>query len=217
MSKQNNMQHIQHFIWDFDGTLFDSYPIIIATLRAAVQEYGYDCEPAEAMQLMLQNIGVAQNYYADKFSIPRDEFVEVYMRHHEKLNPQLLAKPMADVEKVLAKICQTGRKNYIFTHRKCSTTAQYLEKYGLDHYFTEIVGPETPNFAYKPAPDSLLYLMDKYGMTAEDAVMVGDRDCDLGSARNAGIGTVHFVCAMVPETLSCNFRFESYEKMLAIL
>lgn len=217
MSKQNNMQHIQHFIWDFDGTLFDSYPIIIATLRAAVQEYGYDCEPAEAMQLMLQNIGVAQNYYADKFSIPRDEFVETYMRHHEKLNPQLLAKPMADVEKVLAKICQTGRKNYIFTHRKCSTTAQYLEKYGLDHYFTEIVGPEAPNFAYKPAPDSLLYLMDKYGMTAEDAVMVGDRDCDLGSARNAGIGTVHFVCTMVPETLSCNFRFESYEKMLAIL
>lgn len=217
MQKKNDMRHIKHFIWDFDGTLFDSYPIIIATLRAALQDYGYDCDPVEAMGLMLQNIGVAQNYYADKFSIPRDEFVEVYMRHHEKLNPQLLAKPIEDVEKVLAKICETGRKNYIFTHRKCSTTAQYLEKYGLSRYFTEIVGPEAPHFAYKPAPDSLLYLMDKYGMTTEDAVMVGDRDCDLGSARNAGIGTVHFVCAMVPEQLSCNFRFESYKKMLAIL
>jgi phosphoglycolate phosphatase-like HAD superfamily hydrolase len=153
----------------------------------------------------------------ERGGIPREEFVETYTRHHQALNPQLLAKPMADVEKVLAKICETGRKNYIFTHRKCSTTAQYLEKYGLDRYFTEIVGPEAPNFAYKPSPDSLLYLMDKYGMTAGDAVMVGDRDCDLGSARNAGICTAHFVCAMVPEQLSCNFRFESYKKMLAIL
>ena len=211
------MHHIKHFIWDFDGTLFDSYPIIIATLRAALQEYGHDCDPAEAMRLMLQNIGVAQHYYADKFGIVYEDLIETYYSHHNRLNPQLAAEPMADVEKVLKKICESGRKNYIFTHRKCSTTAQYLEKYGLSQYFTEIVGPEAPNFAYKPSPDSLLYLMDKYGMTAEDAVMVGDRDCDLGSARNAGMGTVHFVCAAVPETLSCDFRFESYQEMLLML
>ena len=211
------MHHIKHFIWDFDGTLFDSYPIIIATLRAALQEYGHDCDPVEAMRLMLQNIGVAQHYYADKFGIVYEDLIETYYSHHNRLNPQLAAEPMADVEKVLKKICESGRKNYIFTHRKCSTTAQYLEKYGLSQYFTEIVGPEAPNFAYKPSPDSLLYLMDKYGMTTEDAVMVGDRDCDLGSARNAGIGTVHFVCAAVPETLSCDFRFESYQEMLLML
>ena len=211
------MHHIKHFIWDFDGTLFDSYPIIIATLRAALQEYGHDCDPVEAMRLMLQNIGVAQHYYADKFGIVYEDLIETYYSHHNRLNPQLAAEPMADVEKVLKKICESGRKNYIFTHRKCSTTAQYLEKYCLSQYFTEIVGPEAPNFAYKPSPDSLLYLMDKYGMTAEDAVMVGDRDCDLGSARNAGIGTVHFVCATVPETLSCDFRFESYQEMLLML
>ncbi|MBQ3000692.1 MAG: HAD hydrolase-like protein [Oscillospiraceae bacterium] len=217
MQKKNDMHHINHFIWDFDGTLFDSYPIIIATLRAALQDYGHDCDPVEAMGLMLQNIGVAQHYYAKKYNIPYEELSETYARHHQQLNPQLAAKPMKDIEKVLSKICETGRKNYIFTHRKCSTTAMYLEKYGLDRYFTEIVGPEDTHFAYKPAPDSLLYLMDKYSMTAGDAVMVGDRDCDLGSARNAGIGTAHFVCALVPETLSCDFCFESYEKMLAIL
>ena len=211
------MHHIKHFIWDFDGTLFDSYPIIISTLRAALQEYGHDCDPVEAMRLMLQNIGVAQHYYADKFGIVYEDLIETYYSHHNRLNPQLAAEPMADVEKVLKKICESGRKNYIFTHRKCSTTAQYLEKYGLSQYFTEIVGPEAPSFAYKPSPDSLLYLMDKYGMTAEDAVMVGDRDCDLGSARNAGMGTVHFVCAAVPETLSCDFRFESYQEMLLML
>ena len=72
-------------------------------------------------------------------------------------------------------------------------------------------------FAYKPAPDAIKYLMGKYAMTAEDAVMVGDRDCDLGSARNAGIGTMHYACAAVPETLQADYRIESYAEMLKFL
>ena len=217
MQRENTLSHIRHFIWDFDGTLFDSYPIIIGNLRSALGLYGFDCAPVEAMELMLQNISVAHNYYADKFGIPREELVETYTRFHQEVNPRLLAKPMVDIEKVLARICEAGRKNYIFTHRKCSTTAQYLEKYGLGRYFQEIIGPEHPHFAYKPAPDAIVYLIDKYGMTATDTVMVGDRDCDLGSARNAGIGTVHYVCAAVPETLQADYRIESYQEMLKLL
>ena len=217
MQKKENMQHIRHFIWDFDGTLFDSYPIIIGNLRSALQELGHDCDPIEAMQLMLHNIDYAHTFYANKFGIDKELLIATYTGYHQKVNPLLLAKPMADIQKVLSRICETGRKNYIFTHRKCSTTAQYLEKYDLARYFEEIVGPESACFAYKPAPDALLYLMDKYGMTPEDAVMVGDRDCDLGSARNAGIKTAHYVCSLAPETLCCDFRFENYQKMLAHL
>ncbi|MBE6983704.1 MAG: HAD family hydrolase [Ruminococcaceae bacterium] len=217
MQAKKTLSHIRHFIWDFDGTLFDSYPIIIGNLRSALQAYGFDCNPVEAMGLMLQNITVAHNYYADKFSIPREELVTVYNRFHQEVNPQLLAKPMADIEKVLARICETGRKNYIFTHRKYSTTLDYLKKYGLDRYFSEIVGPEHPHFAYKPSPDAILYLVKKYGMAAQDAVMVGDRNCDLGSARTAQIGTVHYVCSAVPEHLQADFRVESYADMLNIL
>ena len=217
MQKKENMQHIRHFVWDFDGTLFDSYPIIIGNLRSALKELGHDCDPVEAMQLMLHNIDHAHAYYAEKCGICKDTLIATYTKYHQAVNPLLLAKPMADIEKVLSYICETGRKNYIFTHRKCSTTAQYLEKYGLSHYFTEIIGPESAYFAYKPAPDALLYLMDKYSMTPEDTVMVGDRDCDLGSARNAGMGTVHYVCAVVPEILSCDFCFKSYQEMLANL
>ena len=69
----------------------------------------------------------------------------------------------------------------------------------------------------KPAPDAVLHLMAKYEMNAKNAAMVGDRDCDLGSARNANIGTVHYVCAMVQETLECDWRIESFDEMLALL
>lgn len=217
MQKKENMQHIRHFIWDFDGTLFDSYPIIISNLRRALQDYGHDCDPVEAMRLMLHNIDYAHTHYADKFGINKGDLINAYTQHHQAVNALLLAKPMDAIQKVLSHICETGGYNYIYTHRKCSTTTQYLEKYDLARYFREIIGAESTHFAYKPAPDALLYLMKKYGMTPEDAVMVGDRDCDLGSARNAGIKTAHYVCSLAPETLCCDFRFESYQEMLANL
>ena len=96
-------------------------------------------------------------------------------------------------------------------------THKYLEKYGLSRYFREVVGPETPCFAWKPAPDAVLYLMDRYGMRAEDTVMIGDRDCDLASGRNAGVGSVHLICPIWPETLNCNWRLENFAQMLEFL
>jgi phosphoglycolate phosphatase-like HAD superfamily hydrolase len=47
-----DMQQIRHFIWDFDGTLFDTYPVIIKNLRSALAEYGRDCDPVDAMRRM---------------------------------------------------------------------------------------------------------------------------------------------------------------------
>ena len=217
MQEEENMQHIRHFVWDFDGTLFDSYPIIIRVLREALRDYGHDCDPAEALSLMLDNIDRAQTYYANKFGIDKNDLISTYTQHHQEINPQLLAKPMADVEKVLARICEKGGYNYIFTHRKWSTTIQYLEKYDLLRSFRAVIGTESEGFAYKPSPNALLYLMNKYDIPATEAAMVGDRDCDLGSARNAKISTIHYVCAAVPETLSCDFRFENYKEMLANL
>ncbi len=217
MSVQRSMRNIQHFIWDFDGTLFDTYPVIIGDLRKALGQFGYGCDPVEAMGLMLTNILVARNYYADKYGIDREALASAYQEHHRQTVELFSAEPMEGVQEVLANICASERYNYIFTHRKVDETVRCLEKYGLDRYFREIIGPESPGFAWKPAPDAVLYLMEKYGMTPQDTVMVGDRECDLGSARNAHIGTVHYVCAAVPETLACQWRVESFGEMLALL
>ena len=208
------MKNIRHFIWDFDGTLFDTYPVIVEDLNKALREFGYGCEFPEIMKLMLTNLGHAQAVYAEKFGISKDAVAAGYERHHETANRELRAEPMAGVREVLSAICESGRHNYIFSHRKPAETFAYLEKYGLSAYFTHVIGPGSEGFAWKPAPDAVLYLMETYGMSPAETVMVGDRECDLGSARNAGIRTAHLVCAVVPEDLVCDWRFESFEQML---
>ncbi len=215
--KESSMAHIRHFIWDFDGTLFDTYPTIIQILRCALQEYGYDCDPTEAMTLMLDTIGFARDHFADQYGISRQALAETYMEYYRKLIPQFLAEPFAGVKEVLQHICQSGRYHYIFTHRDSRETLAYLNKHGLADLFREIVSPDTPHFAMKPAPDAILYLMKKYGMNENDTVMVGDRDCDLESARRADIATAHKVCPVAPEDLKCNWKFESFEEMLKLI
>ena len=208
------MQTIQHFIWDFDGTLFDTYPVIIEDLNRALHEFGHSCETKEAMRLMQDRLAQAQQFYAEKYGIPMAEVAAAYERHHARSNRELLAEPMAGIREVLEAIRSSGRHSYIFSHRKPEETADYLEKYGLSHYFTHIIGPGSEGFAWKPAPDAVLYLMDRYGMTPGNTVMVGDRECDLGSGRSAGIKTAHLVCPMAPEDLVCDWKFETFAQML---
>lgn len=215
--KEHKIENVRHFIWDFDGTLLDTYPTIIGFLRSALQEYGYDCDPVEAMNLMLDTIATARDHYADQYGIDRDALSERYLYYHRERTPLLPAKPFDGVQEVLQQICNSGRYNYIYTQRDDLETARYLEKYRLQEYFREIVGSTSPHFASKPSPDSVLYLMEKYGMTSENAVLVGDRGCDLESARNAGIGTVHFLCPIAPQQLDCTWRVSNYAEMRELI
>ena len=73
-------------------------------------------------------------------------------------------KHLARIEDVLKQILAVGGQNYIFTHSKPENILAYLKKHGLEKYFTEILGDGSPGFVAKPAPDSLIYLMEKYGI-----------------------------------------------------
>ena len=217
MINQNAMANLRHFFWDFDGTLFDTYPLVIEDLRRSLQEYGFDCDPEDAMRRMLDSIRTTRDYYADCFGIDRQALRASFKQHRRSEFHNLSAKPFPGVEAVLKQIKAMNGQNYIFTHSKAENILAYLKKYGLDVYFTDVLGKDSPGFVSKPAPDSLIYLMDKYGIDPARAVMIGDRDRDLGSGRAAGMRIAHYVCAVIPEDLVCDWRFESFSQMLALL
>lgn len=211
------MKDIRHFIWDFDGTLFDTYPMTLRILESLLEEQGFGCDSREAMELMLSSIGTALDFYAERSGLCRETFYGDFHRLHRASAEALEAAPMEGAREALEAVLKKGGHNYIFTHRSREETRRYLEKYGLGGCFREIFGPESPGFARKPAPDGILRLMERHGMTREDAVMIGDRDCDLGSARNAGIRTAHLICPAVPQDLRCDWRLEDLRQMLTLI
>lgn len=207
------MKHIRHFIWDFDGTLVDTYPNLVRYMSLALEDLGKYADPVDILEKMMETIPFAIDYYTNYFSLPelRERF-----DYHYALGRADSARTFPNVAQVLERICNSGRANYVFTNRGESVYAM-LEAAGIREYFTEIVRAGDPNFQYKPAPDSILYLMDKYGGTVDDTVMIGDRKCDLESGYNAGCKTLHLLTPAVPQYPPCDWRIEDYSQMLKLL
>lgn len=217
MNKNKDIRQIRHFIWDFDGTLFDTYPIIIEQIQTALGDFGHTIDSLELMEQLLHTVGIALEYCAEKFSIDYTQLSNAYTVLHNRSSLLPVAPPMASVEAVLAAVVAQGGKNLIFTHRELGSTQAYLEKYGLSHYFADISAPDTPGFAWKPAPDAIEYLLETQGLDPAETAMVGDREIDLASGRAAGVRCIHYLCKDVPQELQCDWRFSDYAAMAATL
>ena len=212
-----SLQNISHFIWDFDGTLLDTYPVVIEDIQKALQDFGYHADNKGLMEKLLNTVDFAISYYAQQFNLDKDALYQAYRKYQDISNITRSALPMEGIKETLETIQNRGGANYVFTHRPLDATMAFLQKYDLDKCFTDFVAPQTPGFVRKPAPDSIWYLMKKYGIAKDAAVMIGDRELDLASGENAGIRTVHYICKMIPQTFDCDWRIESFAELRDLL
>lgn len=175
---------LKHFIWDFDGTLFNSYPAICEAFRRALEEYGHTVDKDEIFSHMIITIPSACRYYQEKLGLP-DECIARFRQIQRQIEPEYLV-PMEGAMEFCEEVVRRGGKNYIYTHRG-ATTHDFMHSSGMDAFFTDYVTAVDPAFASKPAPDSILWLMEKYGMDPKETVMIGDRPIDVQSGKNAGV------------------------------
>ena len=63
-----------------------------------------------------------------------------------------------------------------------------LERHGLLAFFSGMVTSDD-GFPRKPAPDSCLHLLGRYGIEPGAAVMIGDRPLDIAAGHGAGMRT----------------------------
>lgn len=217
MEKKTDIRQIRHFIWDFDGTLFDTYPVIIQQIQTALGHFGHSIDPLELMEQLLNTVGIALEYCAEKYGIDYTQLSDDYSILHNETALQPVTQPMEAVEQVLSAVVARGGTNLIYTHRDLPSTNAYLEKYGLSRYFSHIVAADTPGFAWKPAPDSITYLLETAQLDPNETAMVGDREIDLASGRAAGVKSIHYLCKDVPQALECDWRFSDYAEMAQLL
>ena len=95
------------------------------------------------------------------------------------------------VDEVLKTVVERGGMNFIYTNRD-KTSKEYLEHFGLLKYFTDFVCNDTEGYAPKPSGDSIHYLLSKYSISPDSAVMVGDRELDVLCGEKAGISSILF-------------------------
>ncbi len=177
-----------HIIWDFDGTLFDTYPVMSGVFMDMLEEIGYH-EPQEDI---LRNMKVSLSYnmqvYSKKYHIT-PSFVQDFWQRSREAEVKY-CKPYPGIEEICRYIVESGRYNYVYTHRG-ETALQFLKDFQLYDYFRDFITSQS-GFPRKPDPEALHYLIGKYDMKPEEALMIGDREIDIQAAVNAGIHTCFF-------------------------
>lgn len=178
----------KHIIWDFDGTLFDTYPVMSGVFGDMLEEIGF-FEPQNAiLRHMKVSISHAMQVYSEKYHITPSFLQDFRLRCRK--TALKLCKPYPGTEEICRYIADSGRYNYLYTHRG-ETAIHFLKNHGLYDYFRDFITSQS-GFPRKPNPEALHYLIDKYGMKPEEALMIGDRELDIQAAENAGIHSCHF-------------------------
>jgi pyrophosphatase PpaX len=174
-------------LFDLDGTLIDSGPIILASMQHAVRTVlGREIPPDElGMHIGGQGI-VAQMTAID--AERANALLDAYKEHNDGLHETLEA--FDDLLALLPAFKAEGRKLGIVTAKRRRTVGLALHRFpALEDAFDVVVAFEDTD-RHKPEPDPVLLAVEKLGGERPDAVYIGDSPFDIGAAKAAGVFSV---------------------------
>lgn len=170
------------FIWDLDGTLLDSYKVIVDSLYETYREFGLELSKPEIHQHSIRySVSSFLALMEEKKGIPARDAQQRYSRISDGKKLEITLMPHA--KEILQELSDRGAQNFVYTHRGV-TTMPVLEHLGIAGCFREIL-TSVSGFARKPSGEAVRYLMEKYSLDPERTFYVGDRSLDMECAKDA--------------------------------
>ena len=179
------------FIWDLDGTLLDSYDVIVDSLSILYKEkFDIDLNKQELREEVIKHsVGHCLSRMEKQTGVLFQELKDRYSFISGERKLQI--KAMKHSIEILDYLKEQGIHSYVFTHRGTSTEP-VLRNINMYDYFDEIITSVQP-FNRKPCPDAINYLVDKYHLDKEHTYYVGDRSMDMECAKNAHIKCIMYL------------------------
>lgn len=170
-------------LFDLDGTLIDSGPIIIASMQHAAQTVLGREIAADDVAMTIGGQGlVTQMRALDPDRV--EELVEAYRLHNDPLHDTLEA--FAGMVEVIPALKAQGRRLGIVTAKRHRTVALALDRFPwLQAQFDVVVAHEDTE-RHKPDPDPVLFAVERLGAEPSAAAYVGDSPFDINAAKAAG-------------------------------
>lgn len=185
-----------NILWDFDGTLVDSYRVFVHMFKRVAEEHIHEDEIMKYLKISFTH---AVKYYGLS-----QQQIDQILEMERSVHPAEY-QPFPRVEEVL----QRAHCNCIVTHNSKEEVLRILKYYGWGHYFSEIIGWED-GFPKKPNPESYVHMQKKYAIN----FVVGDRELDIIPATKLGITTCSFQNEAIPDA---DYYIDSYHQLFHIL
>ena len=186
----NSDYNFKLMIFDFDGTLVESAPGILATANAMAAHYGMKKFTLKQVQAAV-GTGL-DNFIEDMFpdvikKVSTDKLIKQYRRLYD-INYKKGLKMFKGVKETLKELKSKGIKLAIVSNKLSQYVKGINEELGIDGYFDIILGSESVP-KRKPHPYLLNLLMKKYKADKSETLMIGDSQFDMESGKRAGCFT----------------------------
>jgi pyrophosphatase PpaX len=180
--------HIRAVLFDLDGTLIDSERLILSSYRHTMQEHLGHVPPEEIWKSTIgQPLVVQMKMFArseDQAAAMIQTYVDHNLAHHDDY-----VLPFPGVRSVVEVVRESGRSLGIVTSKKRRATHMGLARCDLPAEWFEAIVTADDVKRYKPEPEPVLEALERLGVSACQAMYVGDSTHDMRSGRAAGVAT----------------------------
>ena len=193
-------------VFDLDGTLIDSGADLCASVNAMLRHFDRPPLPDTvistyigdgAARLVSRSLGEPTD--ADFLDSALAYFLDYY-REHKLDQTYVYPGVFAALDSLRFEPGGAARSMAVLTNKPIGPSQAICDALGLSHYFFRIYGGNS--FATKkPDPEGLLALLKEAGVSAQEALMIGDSDVDILTARNAGVWSLGCSYGLAPHTL----------------
>lgn len=180
--------------FDLDGTLVDTAPDLVGTLNTILAEESLPALPMDAVRMMIGRgarvmlergfAAAGEPLEALRSDALMERFIEVYLGRIADES-----RPFPGVTEALDRLRGAGARLSVCTNKPTNLSIALLDALDLSHRFEAIVGRDTAPAA-KPDARHLFAAVEQAGGHPGRALLVGDSQTDIDTARNASLPIV---------------------------
>ena len=176
-------------VFDLDGTLIDSLGDLAVCCNEALQLHDLPAHPVDSYRYFVGSgiknlIKRSMGDKADDEKLVTSVYKAFKLLYNEKCLE--LTKPYKGVSALLSQLRHSGIKVAVLSNKADEFAKRIVDELFDENEF-DLVWGKKEEYPIKPAPDSLLAILDKFDCKKNKCLYIGDSDVDVITAKNADV------------------------------
>lgn len=174
-------------IFDLDGTLLNTLDDLADSTNYALSKFGYPTRTIDEVRQFVGN-GVAkliERAIPEGKNNPNFEKCLAIFKENYAQNMYNKTAPYNGIIEMLSNLKSRGIKIAVVSNKFDLAVKELCKKY-FEGFIDFAAGEnEAQGIRKKPAPDTVISVLNEFNFASEDAVYVGDSDVDIMTAKNS--------------------------------
>lgn len=183
-------ENVKACIFDFDLTLADGSPWIVACYQEVLRRHGFTEVPDSVVRSTI-GLTVEDSFGVMTGASDTDFLWSLRMEYKALCRPRMAENTrfFPDAERFVRRLTAAGVSCAIVSTKETAVLRQSLQHCGMAEQFSLVVGLDEVS-APKPSPEGIEYVVRSLGVQKAEVVYFGDNPVDAEAAQRAGVAYV---------------------------